>query len=101
MNTAAAAIRIDEGSPGSVRVSGELTFGTAAAALKAIDAAVARDGRSELDLAGVTRSDSAGLACVLAVLAHSAERGRKLNVRNMPEGMHLLASVCEVEGLMA
>ena len=100
MTPAAAPVRIDEGSPGSVRVSGELTFDTAAAALKAIDAAVAR-GRSELDLAGVTRSDSAGLACVLAVLAQSAERGHKLSVRNLPEGMHLLASVCEVEGLMA
>lgn len=101
MNAAAAPVRIDEGSPGSVRVSGELTFGNAAAALKAIDTAVARDGRSELDLSGVTHSDSAGLACVLAVLAQSAERGRKLKVSNMPEGMHLLASVCEVEGLMA
>lgn len=93
--------RIDEATPGSVRVSGELTFGNAAAALKAIDAAVARDGRSVLDLGGITRSDSAGLACILAVLAQSAERGRKLIVSNMPEGMHLLASVCEVEGLMA
>lgn len=101
MSTAGAPVRIDEGSPGSVRVSGELTFGNAAEALQAIDAAVARDGRSELDLSGVTRSDSAGLACVLAVLAQSAERGRKLRVSHVPEGMHLLASVCEVESLMA
>lgn len=101
MSAGGAPVRIDEATPGSVRVSGELTFDNAAAALAAIDAAVARDGRSALDLSGVTRSDSAGLACVLAVLAQSAERGRKLEVRNMPEGMHLLASVCEVEGLMA
>jgi len=96
-----AAVRVDEATPGSVRVSGELTFGNAAAALAVIGAAAARDGRSVLDLAGVTRSDSAGLACVLAVLAQSAERGHRLRVQNMPEGMHLLASVCEVEGLMA
>ncbi len=96
-----AAVRVDEATPGSVRVSGELTFGNAAAALAVIGAAAARDGRSVLDLAGVTRSDSAGLACVLAVLAQSAERGRRLRVQNMPEGMHLLASVCEVESLMA
>ena len=67
----------------------------------AIDAAVGRDGRSVLDLSGVTRSDSAGLACVLAVLAQAAERGHRLSVQNMPQNMHLLASVCEVEGLMA
>jgi phospholipid transport system transporter-binding protein len=101
LNPAGAPVRVEDGSTGSVRVSGELTFGNAAEALKAIDAAVARDGRSELDLSGVTRSDSAGLACVLAVLAQSAERGRKLRVSHVPEGMHLLASVCEVESLMA
>ena len=101
MSAAAAPVRIDEASPGSVRVSGELTFGNAAASLKAINDAVGRDGRSVLDLSGVTRSDSAGLACVLAVLAQAAERGHRLSVQNMPQNMHLLASVCEVEGLMA
>lgn len=100
MSAAIANVRIDEATPGSVRVSGELTFGNAAAALAMIDAAVARDARSVLDLSGVTRSDSAGLACVLAVLAQSAERGRRLSVSHVPEGMHLLASVCEVEGLL-
>lgn len=101
MNAAPAPVRIDDASPISVRVSGELTFGNAASALRAIDAAVAREGRSVLDLSGVSRSDSAGLACVIAVLAQSAERGRRLSVQNMPEGMRLLASVCEVESLMA
>lgn len=100
MSLTPAVVRIDEATAGSVRVSGELVFGNAAASLAAINAAVARDGRSALDLSGVTRSDSAGLACVLAVLAQSAERGRRLHLQNMPEGMHLLASVCEVEGLM-
>lgn len=101
MNAAAAPVRIDDSSPDAVRVSGELTFGNAAQALQAIDAAIQRTGRPVLDLSGVTRSDSAGLACVLAVLAQAAERKHALSVRHMPEGMHLLASVCEVEQLMA
>lgn len=101
MASGLAPVQIDDSTPGSVRVSGALTFASAAAALDTLTAAVARDGRHTLDLAGVTRADSAGLACVLAVLAGSAQQGRKLAVRNMPEGMHLLASVCEVEGLMA
>jgi phospholipid transport system transporter-binding protein len=92
--------QIDEATPGSIRVSGTLTFANAAAALGVIGKAVARDGRGTLDLSGVTRSDSAGLACVLAVLAGAAEQGRRLTVRNVPEGMRLLASVCEVDGLM-
>ena len=45
MSAASLPPRIDEGTPGSVRVSGELTFGNAAIALEAINAAVARDGR--------------------------------------------------------
>ena len=93
-------LKVDDGAPDSVRVSGPLTFANATAALDAMSAAVARDGRHTLDLAGVTRTDSAGLACVLAVLAKAAEQGHKLTVRNIPEGMRLLASVCEVEGLM-
>lgn len=93
-------VQVDESTPGRLRVSGALTFANAAAALDTLNTAVARDGRHTLDLAGVTRADSAGLACVLAVLARSAQQGRKLSVRNMPEGMHLLAGVCEVEGLM-
>lgn len=96
-----APVRVDDGVSGSVCVSGVLTFANAASALDTLTAAVERDDRHTLDLAGVTRTDSAGLACVLAVLAGAAQRGRKLSVRNMPEGMHLLASVCEVEGLMA
>ncbi len=94
-------LRIEDGAPDSVRLSGSLTFANAASALDAISAAVARDGRSALDLAGLQHSDSAGLACVLAVLAQTAEQGRTLKVRNMPEGMRLLATVCEVEGLLA
>ena len=93
-------LQVDDSTPDGVRVSGALTFANAAEALEALSAAVARGGRHTLDLAGVTRSDSAGLACVLAVLAKAAEQGRKLTVRNIPEGMHLLASVCEVESLM-
>ena len=101
MSAAGIPPRIEGGVSGSVRVSGELTFGNAAAALEAMNSAISRDGRGTLDLSGVTRSDSAGLACVLAVLAQAAERGQQLSVRNMPGGMHLLASVCEVENLMS
>ncbi|WP_199100729.1 STAS domain-containing protein [Dyella sp. ASV21] len=98
---ASATVRVEDVSPDAVKVSGELTFASAAAALDAISLSVSRDGRQVLDLGGVTRTDSAGLACVLAVVASAAEQGRPLTVRHMPEGMQLLARVCEVEGLLA
>ena len=81
--------------PDTVSVSGALTFATAAAALEAIRAAL--PGRQVLDLAGVERSDSAGLACVLAVLAPN---GSKIRVTHIPQGMQQLAKVCEVDHLL-
>ena len=97
----AAAFQLQRTAPGTLGVDGVLSFATAAAALAAINAALAGEPVARLDLSGVRHSDSAGLACVLAVLADAAEQGRSLTVRNIPEGMHLLASVCEVEGLLA
>ena len=95
----AAAFQLTRAAPDAVQVSGALTFATAAQALSAINAAAA-EGCRQVDLAGVSQSDSAGLACVLAVLAHAAEGGRPLALRNVPEGMRVLASVCEVDQLL-
>lgn len=86
--------------PGTLGVDGVLSFGTAAAALADIGAALAAGPVERLDLAGVVRADSAGLACVLAVQAEAQRLGRPLAVVNMPEGMRALAQVCEVEALV-
>lgn len=87
--------------PATLGVSGELTFDTAAAALLAIQAALAKGGVERLDLAGLRRSDSAGLACVLAVAADAAGRRQALRIIGMPAGMQALAQVCEVDALVA
>ena len=93
--------QLDAGTPGALGVSGMLNFDTAAAALQQIQSALAADAtKGQLDLAGVSRSDSAGLACVLAVTAEAARRGRTLQVIHMPAGMQALAKVCEVDQLM-
>lgn len=87
--------QVVQSSPDTVSVSGALTFATAAAALEAIRAAL--PGRQVLDLKGVERTDSAGLACVLAALAPN---GGKVRVQHVPVGMQQLAKVCEVDGLL-
>jgi phospholipid transport system transporter-binding protein len=85
----------------TLAVTGELSFDTAAAALQAIQSALG-DGRvKRLDLAKLSRSDSAGLACVLAAVAEARRRGHTLDVANMPSGMQALAQVCEVDHLFA
>lgn len=96
----AGTFQVTRAAPDAMQVSGALTFATAAQAMAAINAAAA-EGCRQVDLAGISQSDSAGLACVLAVLAHAVESGRPLTLRNVPEGMRVLASVCEVDQLLA
>ena len=99
-DAATARFQLDVGVPSVLGVDGELSFDTAAAAMQAMQSAL-DDGRiNQLDLARVTRSDSAGLACVLAVVAEVGRRGRSLAVVNMPAGMQALAQVCEVDHMI-
>lgn len=93
--------QLDTTTPATLGVSGELSFDTAAAALQAIRGVLAAGGVERLDLAGVNRSDSAGLACMLAVAADVARRGQSLQIVHMPAGMQALAQVCEVDRLVA
>jgi phospholipid transport system transporter-binding protein len=86
--------------PGTLAVSGVLSFDTAASALRAIQAALAKGTVATLDLAGVGHSDSAGLSCVLAAAAEAARRGHALQVIHVPAGMQVLAQVCEVDRLL-
>jgi phospholipid transport system transporter-binding protein len=86
--------------PGTLAVSGVLSFDTAASALRDIQAALAKGPVVTLDLAGVRHSDSAGLSCVLAVAAEAGRRGRPLQVIHVPAGMRVLAQVCEVDRLL-
>jgi Predicted NTP binding protein (contains STAS domain) len=100
-NAAEPRFQLDTGAPGTLGVSGVLSFDTAAAALRAIQSALAAGSVARLDLMGVRQSDSAGLACVLAVAAEAHRRGQALQVVRIPAGMRVLAQVCEVEPLLA
>ena len=96
-----AAFRLDRGTPGTLAVSGTLGFATAAAALQALDEALRAGDRRQLDLAGVGTCDSAGLACMLAVLAAARGRGQAVSLRHVPDGLRTLARVSGVEVLLA
>lgn len=82
-------------------VSGVLSFATAAPAWQAMRAQLAADGKlRRLDLAGVQNSDSAGLSCIMAILAESVRSGRPVKAVGVPPGMLALAKVCEVDHLL-
>lgn len=89
-----------ESSRETLALSGALTFASAA---RTFDEAgrVLREGmQTRLDLSGLTRADSAGLACVLALLAQASRAGRRLAVTNVPESLRALAEVCDAGALI-
>jgi phospholipid transport system transporter-binding protein len=99
MNPAAAeSVRCSSPDADTLAFSGALIFATAARALH--EGSRVLGGRSRLDLAGVTRADSAGLACVLALLAQASRTGRRLEVLNLPNELRALAEVCDVGALL-
>jgi phospholipid transport system transporter-binding protein len=80
--------------------TGALTFTTAACAFAEGRRALAAGTQTRLDLGGLTRADSAGLACVLALAAAVSRAGRRPVVVQWPEGLRSLAEVCDVADLL-
>ena len=95
------AFRLDRGTPGTLAVSGALGFATAAAALQALNEALRAGDRQRVDLAGMSSCDSAGLACLLAVLAEARSHGQAVGLQHVPDGLRALARVSGVETLLA
>ena len=89
---------VDCGTPDgdTLALSGALTFASAARAYEQASVALERGTQTRLDLAGLTRTDSAGLACVLALLARASRCGRPLRAANAPESLRALAEVCDL-----
>lgn len=94
---AGASFELNQSAPGVLGVSGVLSFDNAQAVLRDLRGAMRAREVTQLDLAGVTRSDSAGLACILAVLA---EQSQPVHVAHVPASMHALATVCAVDTLL-
>ena len=84
----------------TLSLSGPLTFANAADALAEATRALASGHQTRLDLGAVTRADSAGLACVVALAAAASRAGRHLTVVHWPAGLRALAAVCDVESLL-
>jgi phospholipid transport system transporter-binding protein len=83
-------------------IRGALTFDTAriasTAGSRALSASAAR--RLEIDFAGVTAADSAGLAVCLVWLARAGHDGRELRLTNLPASIRSLARISGIESLV-
>jgi phospholipid transport system transporter-binding protein len=80
-------------SMGSLAVQGELTLATVAAVWKSLQGEVAR-----IDLAGVTRADSAGLALLIAW--RSERHPAAVSIANVPQSLRALARLTDAESLL-
>lgn len=92
--------RCDSPDRDTLALAGELTFTSAAQVFERAARILDAGAQTHLDLAGLTRTDSAGLGCVLALRARASRTGRQLIVANMPEGLRALAEVCDARELL-
>jgi phospholipid transport system transporter-binding protein len=82
------------------RVTGPLDIATVTALLPLGSAAIGRGQASVIDLAGVTSSDSAGLALLIEWLSVARGAKRTLRYENLPSQLLQLARLSEVEELL-
>ena len=85
---------------GMFRVSGEMTFQTCGTILRESEPAFEEHTRIEVDLSGVTRTDSAGLALLLEWITWANHTVREIRFKDVPERIDAIARVTEVEELL-
>lgn len=99
---AAAAIALQESSPGNFAASGPLTFATARLARESGLAAFGATGSREIhiDCTGISSSDSAGMTVLLDWLAFAKRSGRSMHFGSLPEQVQALARISDVLELL-
>lgn len=85
---------------GRFTVSGALGFPTAMEALDTSGELFEEHTRIELDLAGVVRTDSAGLALLLEWVTWARHTAREVRFVNVPAQIIAIAEISEVEDML-
>jgi len=85
---------------GRFALSGEITFETAERVLLASEEPFEQHTRIEVDLSGVTKADSAGLALLLEWITWANHTVREIRFLSMPERILAIARTTEVEQLL-
>ncbi len=85
---------------GRFSLSGEMTFETAERILLSSEEPFEQHTRIEVDLAGVDKSDSAGLALLLEWITWSNHTVREIRFVSMPERVLAIAKTTEIDHLL-
>ncbi len=85
---------------GRFQVRGELGFETVKALLVSSQASFQESSQLEIDLAGITHGDSAGLALLIEWLRIAERDGKVLRYVGIPEQLRSLARISDVEDVL-
>lgn len=95
-----AGFAIERAGPERLEASGELTFATAAEALRMGVGLFGDGGTCLIDLSRVGSGDSAGVAVLIEWLAAARARGATLHYANVPAQMLAIARISDLEKLL-
>ena len=85
---------------GKFALTGDMTFATAGRILRESEVPFEEHTLIEVDLSGVTDSDSAGLALLLEWITWSNHTVREIRFTAMPEKIEAIAKATEVDHLL-
>ena len=91
---------LEDRGDGRFALSGEMSFDTAERILEASEKPFAEHTSLEIDLSGVSKSDSAGLALLLEWVTWANHTVREIRYTGMPERVLAIAKTTEVDGLL-
>lgn len=101
MTDVAAPAELRQVDSGHFAVVGELGFETVRALLASSQAQFAgANPQFEVDLSGVTQSDSAGLALLIEWLKLATRSGKTVRFTRVPGQLHALARISEIDGFL-
>jgi phospholipid transport system transporter-binding protein len=93
-------VRIERVDPRTVRIDGEIGFANAGEGVALTGKLFGEGPELTVDLAGLSRVDSATLGVLLIWAAAAALRHVRLRYSHVPAGLRALAHLCDAEPLL-
>lgn len=93
-------VEFEDRGGGRFAILGDLSFQTVVVALEESKELFSEHSIIELDLEGVKRADSAGLALMLEWVNWARNSAREVRFRNIPEQIVSIAQISEVEDML-
>ena len=91
---------LEDKGEGHFALSGKMTFATVESILDDSETPFGQHTRLEVDLSGITGSDSAGLALLLEWITWANHTVREIRFTEMPERVLAIARTTEVDALL-